>query len=159
MHTKITILAAAFWIAALGALGTECLAQPKKPAHKVCPPQTRFQCAALNIPGSDTCRPFECQAVQKNGLSTWGCVQVNQPAGTQCHSLLACVKVGACGATGGCNPSPESQLICNPTLTATKDGIICNCSNLQCSATFFATGKPFTGQTQMCTKQWLPPFQ
>jgi len=163
---KSTVVTAVALFIAIGSLSTASRAQEKKTQEAValpmvlhCPPSAANACAAMNVPGSDTCSQYQCVAQWKSNVLSWSCVSVNQPQGTQCHATNECIEVGSCSQTGGCIPSPEKEMVCQQTPTATRDQISCWCVALKCEA-LRANGEPYTGNVStMCKQVWIPPAE
>jgi hypothetical protein len=160
---KSTVLAAVTLLLAIGSLSTASRAQEKKgkaisePVPLHCPASAANACAAMNAPGSDTCSQYQCVAQWKSNVLYWSCVTVNQPQSTQCHNINQCVEVGSCNQTGGCVASPQKQMVCQQTATATRDQIKCWCVKLKCDATL-ANGDKYSGNVStMCTQEWITP--
>src|ERR1700734_3247804 len=98
---------------------TASLGAPLIPAQRAlaigCTPQQFQQCA--NLPLADTCFKWGClpgPPVAQGGRG-FNCVLSDAaPAGTPCHSDVACVSSGTCGPTGTCNANPAPAQLAQP---------------------------------------------
>jgi|SRR3984885_6350677 hypothetical protein len=117
---------------------TASLGAPLIPAQRAlaigCTPQQFQQCA--NLPLADTCFKWGClpgPPVAQGGRG-FNCVLSDAaPAGTPCHSDVACVSSGTCGPTGTCNANPGARTTCSTTSTGARDEVLCWCANFTCN--------------------------